>query len=69
MKQVGVVKHFIKDKGYGFIGRKDKQDIYFHLAKCAGVDYKTGDLVEFEESTNARGEIAINVKHSDSHNY
>jgi len=59
----GNVAAYQNDKGYGFIQYGDKS-IYVHFTSILGSGYKTlkqGDIVEFTEGRNDRGEIALNV--------
>jgi len=58
---IGIIKHFNKDKGYGFISVEGKKDIFFHVSGCNGTDFRKFDKVSFKESTNRHGDIALEV--------
>ena len=61
----GRVKWFNNDKGYGFIGFKENEDIFVHYSAIDQKGYKSlkeGDLVEFTLVETAKGNQAINVK-------
>src|SRR5260221_6488485 len=60
----GAVKWFNHSKGYGFIGRDDGPDVFFHYTGIVGEGYKTlneGDAVEFEIVQGPKGSQAGNV--------
>ena len=61
----GHVKWFNNDKGYGFIGFKQNEDIFVHYSAIELDGYKTlseGQLVEFKLIETSKGYQAINVK-------
>lgn len=62
----GVVKWFNNQKGYGFIGRDDGEDVFVHQTGIVGDGYRTlreGEQVEFEIVTGMKGRPqAANVK-------
>lgn len=61
----GVVKWFNATKGYGFIKREGKDDVFVHYKSISGDGYKSlkeGDEVEFEIETGPKGLQALNVK-------
>ena len=61
----GRVKWFNNDKGYGFIGFKQDEDIFVHYSAIELDGYKTlseGQLVEFKLIETSKGYQAINVK-------
>ena len=61
----GRVKWFNNDKGYGFIGFKENEDIFVHYSAIDQEGYKTlseGQLVEFKLIETSKGFQAINVR-------
>lgn len=61
----GHVKWFNNDKGYGFIGYKQNEDIFVHYSAIELDGYKSlseGQLVEFKLIETSKGYQAINVK-------
>ena len=61
----GHVKWFNNDKGYGFIGYRQNEDIFVHYSAIQLDGYKTlseGQLVEFKLIETSKGYQAINVK-------
>ena len=61
----GRVKWFNNDKGYGFIGFKQDEDIFVHYSAIELDGYKTlseGQLVELKLIETSKGYQAINVK-------
>ena len=61
----GRVKWFNNDKGYGFIGFKQDEDIFVHYSAIELDGYKTlseGQLVEFKLIETSKVYQAINVK-------
>ena len=61
----GRVKWFNNDKGYGFIGFKQDEDIFVHYSAIELDGYKTlseGQLVEFKLIETSKGYQAINVR-------
>lgn len=60
----GTVKWFNAAKGYGFISRKEGEDVFVHFKAIAGDGYKTlneGDKVQFEVERGPKGLQAANV--------
>ena len=60
----GTVKWFNGAKGYGFISRKDGEDVFVHFKAIVGDGYKNlneGDSVEFEIEHGPKGLQATNV--------
>lgn len=58
----GKVKFFNGKKGYGFIEREGKEDLFFHFSEIQNrEDLKEGDDVKFDVSNGKRGELAKNV--------
>ncbi len=63
--ELGKVKWFNAEKGFGFINRGDEQvDIFVHYSQINQSGYKTleeGEMVEFELYETERGLQAKNV--------
>lgn len=60
----GTVKWFNASKGYGFIGREGKEDVFVHFSGIMGDGYKSlkeNDRVEFEITKGPKGMQAVNV--------
>lgn len=60
----GTVKWFNSEKGFGFIERKNGNDVFVHFSGIAGEGYKSleeGQKVEFDVIEGQRGEQATNV--------
>ena len=65
----GRVKWFNNDKGYGFIGYRQNEDIFVHYSAIKQDGYKTlseGQRVEFDLIETPKGLQAINVRPSTS---
>ena len=63
-KNVGKVKKFNKEKGYGFITGEDGKDYFFYYTSLNMSGFKTVDAdakVEFEAQETERGLRAVNV--------
>ena len=62
----GTVKWFNNAKGFGFIGRDDREDdVFVHYTAILGEGYRAlneGDAVEFEIVEGPKGRQAANVK-------
>jgi len=62
----GTVKWFDRERGYGFLSRKDGDDIFIHYTAIQNKGFKTlkeGESVEFEIRDRSRGHLeAINVR-------
>lgn len=65
-REVGTVKWFNDQKGYGFIARADgAKDVFVHHSAILGQGYKTlreGERVEFEVQEGQKGPAAVNVE-------
>ncbi len=64
-KVQGTVKWFNSSKGYGFIQRKDGDDVFVHFQAIVGEGYKTlqeGQQVEFTVAQGQKGLQAQEVK-------
>jgi CspA family cold shock protein len=60
----GTVKWFNGTKGYGFISRKEGEDVFVHFKAIVGDGYRTlaeGDTVEFEVERGPKGLQAVKV--------
>jgi cold shock CspA family protein len=49
MRDQGLIKRFYPDRGFGFIGRAGKQDVFFHIhdVEPGGAEIREGARVEF----------------------
>jgi cold shock protein len=71
MPEVGTVKWFNNDKGYGFIKRESGEDVFVHHSAIQQAGYRTlneGEKVEFDVKQGPKGLQAENVRraeHSD----
>ena len=64
MANVGKVKWFSNQKGYGFIEQENGQDVFVHFSAIQGDGYKSleeGQSVQFDVSQGEKGPQAINV--------
>lgn len=65
MSEIGTVKWFNNEKGFGFILRSTGEDVFVHYTNINDQSgYKTlkeGDRVEFEAKEGAKGLHAENV--------
>ncbi len=60
----GTVKWFNSAKGFGFISRKDGEDVFVHFKAIVGDGYRNlneGDTVEFEVERGPKGLQAAKV--------
>ncbi len=65
MSERGTVKWFSDQKGYGFIGRENGEDVFVHHSAIEGEGFKTleqGAEVEFDIVDGEKGPAAQNVK-------
>jgi CspA family cold shock protein len=68
MAEVGSVKWFNNDKGYGFIKRDSGEDVFVHHTAIQTAGYRTlneGEKVEFEVKQGPKGLQAENVRRVD----
>lgn len=64
-REHGNCKWFSAAKGYGFIQRKGKPDVFVHFSAIEGDGYKTldeGQPVEFDVQDSQKGPQAVNVR-------
>lgn len=64
-RETGSVKWFNASKGYGFIGRSGKPDVFCHFTAIQTDGYKSlkeGDIVEFTVTQGKKGPQAEDVK-------
>ena len=64
-RETGVVKWFNAAKGYGFISRDGKDDVFVHYSSINSDGFKTlneGQEVEFSVEQGDKGLQATNVK-------
>ena len=63
-RMIGTVKWFNAAKGYGFIGRDDKEDVFVHFSAIQQEGYRRldkGQKVEFSVEEGPKGLQAANV--------
>ena len=64
-RQIGTVKWFNNEKGYGFATPDDgSKDVFVHYSSLQGDGFKSlndGDEVSFETTQGPKGPQAINV--------
>lgn len=69
MPEMGIVKWFNNDKGYGFIKRETGEDVFVHYSAISNQSgYRTlteGEQVEFEVKQGPKGLQAENVRRAD----
>lgn len=61
----GIVKWFNVVKGYGFIGRREGEDVFVHFSAIEMDGFrklKEGQRVEFEVQSSPKGLQASNVR-------
>jgi len=67
-QEIGTVKWFNNQKGYGFIERENGEDIFVHYSAIDSPNYKTledGVRVTFEVGEGRKGPAAQNVRKVD----
>ncbi len=65
MSERGTVKWFSDQKGFGFIGRENGEDVFVHHSAIQGDGFKTleqGAEVEFDIVDGEKGPAAQNVR-------
>ena len=63
-RETGTVKWFNNSKGFGFIERKDGEDVFVHFSAIQADGYRSldeGQQVEFEIEQGPKGLQAANV--------
>ena len=63
-REVGTVKWFNSERGYGFIGRENAEDVFVHHSAIEGGGYKSldeGQRVEFTVEQGPKGLQAAQV--------
>ena len=68
MPEVGTVKWFNNDKGYGFIKRESGEDVFVHHSAIQQAGYRTlneGEKVEFDVKQGPKGLQAENVRRAE----
>ena len=64
-KLTGTVKWFNDQKGFGFIGQEDGNDVFVHQSAIESDGYRSlleGDRVEFSIENGPKGPSAASVK-------
>jgi cold shock protein len=64
LAEIGTVKWFSNEKGYGFIARESGDDVFVHFSAITMDGYKSlteGQKVEFEVVQGPKGAQAANV--------
>ena len=65
MREIGIVKWFSAEKGFGFIERSNGSDIFVHFQDIQMDGYRTlveGEKVSFEVEDTAKGTCARKVR-------
>ena len=58
----GRIKHFEKNKGWGFIESEDGEDYFFNVSNVRpGQSLNLGDAVKFDFRQSDRGPSAVNI--------
>jgi CspA family cold shock protein len=64
-REVGTVKWFSNQKGWGFIQRQGGEDIFVHYSAIEGTGFRSlaeGEQVEFTVENNQKGPAATHVR-------
>jgi CspA family cold shock protein len=62
-REVGVVKWFNASKGYGFISREGKDDVFVHYSAIQSEGFKTLDEGQRVEFSVEKGEKGLQATH------
>lgn len=68
MPEIGTVKWFNNDKGFGFIKRDTGEDVFVHHSAIQAQGYRTlneGERVEFDVKEGPKGLQAENVRRAE----
>jgi cold shock CspA family protein len=64
-KETGIVKTFVRERGFGFLGRKGQKDLFFHVSAVDSDDREKvhqGARVGFVVGSDRSGRpVAVNV--------
>jgi len=63
-REIGTVKWFNRNKGYGFIERENGPDVFVHFSAIRGAGFRNldeGDRVEFTVGNSPKGPQAEDV--------
>ena len=57
MREKGIIKTYLSDRGFGFIGRAGCADIFFHVSEFGldDTELQKGTPVEFTVTTDRNG--------------
>ncbi len=64
-REIGTVKWFNDQKGYGFIAREGGDDVFVHFSAIEGSGFRSlmeGDRVEFSVEQGDKGPAAAHVR-------
>ncbi len=64
-REIGTVKWFNSGKGYGFIQRENKSDVFVHFRNIVGTGHRSlndGERVSFIVAQGEKGPQAMEVK-------
>ena len=62
-REMGTIKRWNADKGFGFIGRANGgDDAFVHMKECGGKDFVVGQAVSFVFEDGPKGASAKNVR-------
>lgn len=61
--KTGIIKFYLKNKGYGFIINDNKVDeIFFHISNTKEKDLQKDQKVSYQLETGSRGVKAVDIK-------